>query len=106
MWRVRMFAAFALRLAQTWARTAREVVALHIERHRLGRSRRALQYELGGAVLDDDEPLVADLRRRLQVCIEERARLEREARRTVIRARSTTKDERTAIAPTEIRRAE
>jgi hypothetical protein len=104
--RLRMFAAFAVRLARTWVRTAREIVALQIERYRLGRSRRTLQYELGGAVLAQDEPLVADLRRRLQVCIEERERLGREARTVVARARSTTTEERSAIAPTEIRRAE
>jgi hypothetical protein len=104
--RLRMFAAFAVRLARTWVRTAREVVALHIERYRLGRSRRTLQYELGGAVLADDEPLVADLRRRLHVCIEERERLAREARRAVVRARSETTEERSAIAPTEIRHAD
>lgn len=106
MARLWMFAAFAVRLARTWVRAARELVALHVERHRLGRWRRSLQYELGGAVLAEDEPLVADLRRRLQVCIEERERLECEARVAVARARSKTTDERAAIAPTEVRRAE
>ena len=104
--RLRMFGGFAARLTRSWLRVCREVVACRVERYRLERSRRALQYELGGAVLDDDEPLVADLRHRLRLCVEEQARLERASRRAVTRARSETTEERSAIAQTEIRHAE
>ena len=104
--RLHMFGGFALRLVRSWLRMCRELVALSIERYRLERSRRTLQYELGGAVLAEDEPLVADLRRRLHVCIDEQARLARVARATVARTRRERIEERSAIAPTEIRRAE
>lgn len=100
-----MFVGFVLRLAVAWARAARDIVVLRIERYRLDRSRRTLQYELGGAALAEDPQLVDDLRLRLQACIEERDRLDRKARVAVARARSQTAEERVAVAPTEIRSA-
>ena len=104
--RARMFGGFAVRLAGAWVRAARELVSLRIARHRVERSRRTLQYELGGAAFAGDEQLVADLRGRLEACIAERERIEHDANVAVARARSRTSEERTAIAPTEIRRAE
>ncbi len=101
-----MFGGFALRVVRTWSRAAREVAALRLERRRLERSRKALQYELGGAALADDPSLVADLRARLRACIDERERVERAARAAVTRARARGSAERAAVARTEIRTPE
>ncbi|MGN6798937.1 MAG: hypothetical protein ACTHKS_12410 [Gaiellaceae bacterium] len=104
--RLRMFAGFVVRLGVAWVQAGRELVALLVERHRLGRSRRTLQFELGAAALAEDEQLVADLRERLRACLDEQERIDRKKRVAVARAWSETIDERAAIAPTEIRRAE
>ena len=104
--RLRMLGGFAARLVRAWLTAVRELASLRITRHRLDRSRRALQYELGGAALTGDEHLVADLRTRLQACIAEKERTERDAKAVLARARSRTSEERSAIAPTEIRRAD
>jgi hypothetical protein len=101
--RVKMFAGFAARTARAWLSALQRVVQLRLERRRLERKRRQLQYELGGVALAQDDTLVAVVRDQLRACIEELRRNEHDTRIAVDRARDLTSEERSAVAATEIR---
>ena len=100
--RTRMFAGFALRTARAWAAALRRLVQLRLERRHLDRRRMALQSELGGAALEGDEPLLADLRGRLRACIDDLARNDDDRQAAVDGARDRTSEERSAVARTVI----
>jgi len=100
----RALAGFTGASVRTWTRTGREVAGLRLEAHRLARERSQLQYALGGAAYDEDEPRVAELRAELQRCIERIESCADEAHRTVARAKRRTADERLAVAATRIRK--
>ena len=101
--RVRMLAGFAARTAGAWLSAGRRLVHLRLERRRLDAKRRELQYELGGAALAQDEPLVESLRAGLHACLAELTRNETAMHVTIDRARDATSEERSAVAATEIR---
>ena len=100
----RALAGFTGASVRTWTRAGREVAGLRLEAHRLARERSQLQYALGGAAYDEDEPRVAELRAELRRCSERIDACAREANRTVARARRRTADERLAVAATQIRK--
>ncbi|HET7128199.1 MAG TPA: hypothetical protein VFJ93_03890 [Gaiellaceae bacterium] len=100
--RARMFAGFAARTIRAWLRAAGQLVRLRLERRTLDRKRKALQYDLGGAALDDDDGLVRELRGKLRACIDEIGRSEDQARAAIGRARRHTTEEQSAVARTRI----
>src|SRR5581483_11306282 len=100
----RALAGFTGASVRTWTRAGREVTRLRFEANRLARERLQLQYALGGAAFDGDEARVAELRERLQKCVEQIEECAAQARRAVDSARARTSRERLAVASTEIRK--
>ncbi|HZQ83044.1 MAG TPA: hypothetical protein VFB25_13805 [Gaiellaceae bacterium] len=100
----RALAGFTGASVRTWTRAGREVTRLRFEANRLARERSQLQYALGGAAFDGDEARVAELRERLQKCVEQIEECAAQARRAVDSARARTSRERLAVASTEIRK--
>ena len=100
----RALAGFTGASVRTWTRTGRELAGLRLEARRLARERSQLQYALGGAAYDEDDPRIAELRAELKRCVERIEACMDEAHRTVSRAKRRTADERLAVAATQIRK--
>ena len=101
--RTRMLAGFAVRTTREWTQAVRVVVRLQVEQRKLERRRKALQYELGGAALEEDDRRVLELRDELRACADEIQQRKTEAQTAFRRARRRTSEERSAVARTEIR---
>ena len=99
----RALAGFTGASVRTWTRAGREVARLRVEGHRLARERSHLQYALGGAAFDEDEPRMAELRSELARCTGRIDACARAAQAAIARAKRRTDAERRAIAATEIR---
>jgi len=100
----RALAGFTGASVRTWTRAGREVTRLRFEASRLARERSQLQYALGGALLEEDEALVDDLRRRLQETVAQIDDCAAKARRAIDGARARTSSERLAVASTQVRK--
>ncbi len=88
----------------SWTSAGRRAAKLRLEAMKLARERSHVQYELGGAVHAGDETRTQELRERmraLDTAIEDRAR---QAAAAIATAQRRTRDERRAVASTQIRR--
>jgi hypothetical protein len=88
---------------RTWASVATRVARLKVERLRLRREQRRLQHELGAAAFAHDAVRMELLRAELSHCVARRDDCARRSRAAVGRARVRTRDERVAVATTQVR---
>ena len=88
----------------SWTSAGRRAAQLRLEAMKLARERSHVQYDLGGAVHADDEGRTAELRARMRELDEEIDRRGREAAAAIATAQRRTRDERRAVANTEVRR--
>jgi hypothetical protein len=86
----------------TWSAVGARLARLRLERLRLGRERNRLQHQLGGAAYSHDVRRMELLRAQLSDCIARRDGCSRRSRAAVGRARLRTKDERVAVAVTQV----
>jgi hypothetical protein len=97
-------AGFTRATVGAWTFAGRRVAKLRFEARKLARERSHVQYELGGAVHAGDEARTEELRarmRELDAAIERRGR---EARVAIGSAQRRMRNERRAVATTQIRR--
>ncbi len=97
-------AGFAGVSVRTWTRASRSAAGHRLEARKLARSRSHLQYELGGAVLAEDEGRVEELRERMREIDLRIAECARQALAEIEQARRRTSRERRAVASTQVRR--
>jgi hypothetical protein len=88
---------------RTWCYVGARLARFRFERVKLGRERHRLQYELGGAAYAHDSMRVELLRAELSQCVAHRDDCARRSRAVVGRARARTRDERVAVATTQVR---
>lgn len=88
----------------SWTSASRRAAKLRLEAMRLARERSHVQYDLGGAVHAGDEPRMQELRDRMRELDAEIDRRGREAAAAIAHAQRRTRDERRAVAATQIRR--
>lgn len=86
-----------------WTGAGRRAAKLRIEAVKLARERTHVQYELGGAVHEEDEARVARLRERMRDLDAELERRAREARAAIRGAREATRQEQRAVSATQVR---
>jgi len=97
-------AGFTRATVGAWTRAGRRATKLRVEAMKLARERSSVQYELGGAVHEENEARMAELRRRMKELDAELERRAREAREAVEQARVATRQEHLAVSGTQIRR--
>lgn len=100
----RALAGFTGSSVRAWTGAGRELARLRLEVNRRAKERSQLQYALGGAAYAGDDAAVTRLRAELQTLDERIAACVAEANEVVGRMRSTTAQERLAVAATEVRR--
>lgn len=88
----------------SWTAAGRRAAKLRLEAMKLARERSHVQYELGGAVHADDEARTTELRERMRELDTEIDRRGREAADAIATAQRRTRDERRAVASTQVRR--
>jgi hypothetical protein len=89
---------------RAWTSAGREVAKLRLEAHTRARERSQLQYALGRACYDGDEPQIANLKDQMRLCTDRIDACAAEAQAVLDRTRQSTSRDRASIAPTEIRR--
>lgn len=97
-------AGFTRATVASWTTASRRVAKLRLEASRLARERSHVQYDLGGAVHADDEARTRELRDRMRELDAEIDRRGRAATAAIQAAQRRTRDERRAVASTEVRR--
>jgi hypothetical protein len=96
-------ARFAWSAAGTWSTAGVRVARLRAERVRIGREQHRLQHELGGAAFENDVLRMEQLRGALFDCVARRDDCTRRSRAALGRARVRTRNERVAVATTQVR---
>jgi hypothetical protein len=97
-------AGFTRATVVSWTSAGRRAAKLRLEAMKLARERSHVQYELGGAVHSGDEPRAQELRERMKELDEGIDRRGREAAAAISAAQRRTRDERRAVATTQVRR--
>ncbi|HEV2590419.1 MAG TPA: hypothetical protein VGU02_00875 [Gaiellaceae bacterium] len=96
-------AGFTRTTVVSWTSAGRRAAKLRLEAMRLARERSHVQYELGGAVHADAEQKTTELRERMRELDGEIDRRGREAAAAIAVAQRRTRDERRAVAQTQVR---
>jgi hypothetical protein len=104
--RARALSGYAGVSLRTWSRTGGRVARLRVESARLLRERRRLQFALGGAAYAGDRKAAAELTEALRRVDEQLVACAGEAAHSVESAQRRLAEERLALAPTQIRRAD
>jgi hypothetical protein len=97
-------AGFTRATVVSWTSAGRQAAQLRLEAAKLARERSHVQYELGGAVHAGDESRTQELRDRMKELDEGIDRRGREAAAAISAAQRRTRDERRAVATTQVRR--
>ena len=100
----RAFAGFTGVTVFAWTKAGREVARRRMEAKLLARRRAKVQYELGGAVHEGDDTRATSLNEQMTTLDGELERCLRETRVAVAKARLRMRQERDAIAATQVRR--
>jgi hypothetical protein len=97
-------AGFTRATVGAWTGAGRRTAKLRLEVVKLARERSRVQYELGGAVHEEDEARVEQLRARMHELDGEIERRAREARAAVESAKARTRQEQFAVSSTQVRK--
>jgi len=100
----RAYAGFTGVTVFAWTKAGREVARRRMEAKLIARKRAKLQYELGGAVHEGDDMRAETLNAEMATLDGELQRCLREMRVAVAKARLRMRQERDAIAATQVRR--
>ncbi|HEX5450159.1 MAG TPA: hypothetical protein VFW85_08900 [Gaiellaceae bacterium] len=100
----RAYAGFTGVTVFAWTRAGREVARRRMEARLIARRRAKVQYELGGAVHEADDTRVETLNAQMATLDGELERCLRDTRVAVAKARLRMRQERDAIAATQVRR--
>lgn len=100
----RAFAGFTGVTVFAWTKAGREVARRRMEAKLIARRRAKVQYELGGAVHAGDDTRAETLNAQMTTLDDELANRLREARIAVAKAHLRMRQEREAIAATQVRR--
>jgi hypothetical protein len=100
----RALAGFTGASVRAWTGAGREVARLRVEANMRARERSQIQYALGGACFEGDEPQIANLRDQMRLCTERIDACAKEAHAVLELARQRSSRERLAVAQTQVRK--